>query len=33
LNHRPRKILGFESPAEVLSKLSPQFISGVALQA
>jgi transposase, IS30 family len=33
LNHRPRKILVFKSPHEVLSKLSPQFIAGVALQA
>ena len=33
LNHRPRKILGFESPYEVFSRLSPNFISGVALQA
>jgi transposase, IS30 family len=33
LNHRPRKILGFESPHEVFSRLSPDFIAGVALQA
>ena len=33
LNNRPRKILGFESPHEVFSRLSSQFIAGVALQA
>ena len=35
LNHRPRKILGFhfQSPHEVFSRLSPEFIAGVALQA
>jgi len=33
LNHRPRKILGFESPHEVFSRLSSNFIAGVALQA
>ena len=33
LNHRPRKILGFESPHEVFSRLSSHFIAGVALQA
>ena len=33
LNNRPRKILGFESPHEVFSRLSSHFISGVALQA
>jgi len=33
LNHRPRKILGFESPHEVFSRLSSQFIADVALQA
>jgi transposase, IS30 family len=33
LNHRPRKILGFESPHEVFSRMSPDFIAGVALQA
>jgi IS30 family transposase len=33
LNHRPRKILGFESPYEVFSRMSPDFIAGVALQA
>jgi len=33
LNHRPRKILGFESLHEVFSRLSSHFIAGVALQA
>lgn len=33
LNHRPRKILGFESPHKVFSRMSPDFIAGVALQA
>lgn len=33
LNNRPRKILGFESPHEVFSRLSSHFIAGVALQA
>ena len=33
LNHRPRKILGFDSPHEVFSRLSPHLIAGVALQA
>ena len=33
LNHRPRKILGFKTPHEAVSKLAPQIISGVALQA
>ena len=32
LNHRPRKLLGFESPHEVFSRLSSNFIAGVALQ-
>ena len=32
LNHRPRKILGFQSPHEVFSKLSAHAIAGVALQ-
>ncbi len=33
LNHRPRKILGFQSPHEVFSQLKQDFIAGVALQA
>lgn len=33
LNHRPRKILGFQSPHEVLSKIKLDHIAGVALQA
>ena len=33
LNHCPREILGFEFPHEVFSRLSSQFIAGVALQA
>lgn len=33
LNHRPRKILDFQSPHEVLSKLTSDHIAGVALQA
>jgi IS30 family transposase len=32
LNNRPRKILNFHSPQEVFSKLSSDFILGVALQ-
>ena len=32
LNHRPRKILNFHSPHEVFSKLTSNFIVGVALQ-
>ena len=31
LNHRPRKILGFQSPHEVFSMLTSNSISGVAL--
>jgi IS30 family transposase len=33
LNHRPRKILGFQSPYEVFSQLKQNLIAGVALQA
>lgn len=33
LNNRPRKILGFRTPAEVFSVLQPNDIMGVALQA
>jgi IS30 family transposase len=33
LNHRPRKILGFQSPHEVFSQLKQDSIAGVALQA
>jgi IS30 family transposase len=33
LNHRPRKILGFQSPYEVFSQLKQDLIAGVALQA
>jgi IS30 family transposase len=33
LNHRPRKILGFQSPFEVFSQLKQDLIAGVALQA
>jgi IS30 family transposase len=33
LNNRPRKILGFESPHEAFSRLSRDFVSGVALHA
>jgi IS30 family transposase len=33
LNHRPRKILGFQSPHEVFSKIKREHIAGVALQA
>jgi IS30 family transposase len=33
LNHRPRKILGYQSPYEVFSKLTSDLIGGVALQA
>lgn len=33
LNNRPRKILNFHSPHEVFSKLTSDFILGVALQA
>ena len=32
-NHRPHKILGFETLPEVFSRLSSQFIASVALQA
>ena len=31
LNHRPRKILGFQSPHEVFSMLTSNSIAGVAL--
>jgi IS30 family transposase len=31
LNHRPRKILGFQSPYEVFSQLKQDLIAGVAL--
>ena len=31
-NHRPRKIFNFDSPHEVFSKLTSDFIAGVALQ-
>jgi len=33
LNNRPRKILGFRTPAEVFATLQPKNIMGVALQA
>jgi IS30 family transposase len=33
LNHRPRKILGFQSPHEVFSQLRQSHTAGVALQA
>ena len=33
LNNRPRKILGYLTPAEVFSTLKRDFIAGVALQA
>ena len=33
LNHRPRKILGFRIPHEVVSELNLNNIAGVALQA
>ena len=33
LNHRPRKILGFRTPAEVFAELKLGDIAGVALQA
>ena len=33
LNHRPRKILGYQSPHEVFSNLTSDLIGGVALQA
>lgn len=33
INNRPRKILNFHSPHEVFSKLTSDFIAGVALQA
>src|SRR5476649_128728 len=33
LNHRPRKILGFQSPHEVFSQLKQDLIAGVALHA
>jgi IS30 family transposase len=33
LNHRPRKILGFESPHQVFSRMPKTFVAGVALQA
>jgi len=33
LNHRPRKILGFQSPYEVFSQLKQDLIAGVALHA
>lgn len=33
LNHRPRKILGFESPHQVFSRMPRNFVPGVALQA
>lgn len=33
LNHRPRKILGFESPHQVFSRMPLDFVAGVALQA
>jgi len=33
LNHRPRKILGFQSPYEVFSQLKQNLIAGVALHA
>ncbi len=33
LNHRPRKILDFQSPHEVFSKLTLDLVAGVALQA
>jgi len=32
LNHRPRKILDFQTPYEVFSQLKPTDIAGVALQ-
>ncbi len=33
LNNRPRKIIDFQSPHEVFSALTADFIKGVALQA
>jgi transposase, IS30 family len=33
LNHRPRKILGFQSPHEVFCQLRQSHTAGVALQA